>query len=824
LKILVNGIRIKQLHKSEREKLDATGALMMTDAFPIFIGITGKRELSKEADLAQALEDKARERFKAVFDYVDDFLPSSPKILLTGGATGADLMVAEEILGLADKRQNGKSRQNWLVVVVLPFEQSLFQEDFTPEQWAKYQRVVEDKRTHVVVLPPLKSAGGLPATAADLHRRPDATDFQKDLRRRHYEQVGLWIADTANVLLAVMAAGESSDRVGGTARIVACRRSARPDPVAAEVISASSVLVPRAELYRAPNGYVWLIDPSASPLCSTPPVTVLPPAADNTPWPVAYQAPASPEYWNPAENDTQLGRQPSQADHLEESRRVLKIAHDYIHDNDAEARPAAKQESSLQAWPIAEDRAQLVARISSGLRNPTNKASEKYRRTIYELVVFFALAVLAFEIFAKFLPESAVALLTYLVLLGAVMIVYWRAGQKELQPIAEDRRAIREALRVQGAWWQAGLDDRVDFEYLKGADQDLARVREAIRNVIVYSSLVCDSGRHEPDWTALFDPESWPPFHQDLSARDYPKDWIGNQYYYFRQRKTQRHLRGEFVAAMSLALFATAACLAAILLAWLICEEFKIDPTKWLTVVDSRLPYWSTLLVTLGMIASTIGCWWLGGELLAGPATKWRMLPRTIVINLPAAFFLFVAIQVVARVVNHTDEPLWMYVALLVPIAGCLIIFRSRIVPDPNATRPVATITGLAAAVVLSFALMAAAALYSRHLEKMSKIQEVATIAQYMTIVLVVFLPTLGGAMRFLSEKLAIEAEALSYRDAHVWFEHAKDLLCEQRPGRGDHKADQRAEDVIRRLGNLAISENEAWLKLRRERPLSPVI
>lgn len=97
-------------------------------------------------------------------------------------------------------------------------------------------------------------------------------------------------------------------------------------------------------------------------------------------------------------------------------------------------------------------------------------------------------------------------------------------------------------------------------------------------------------------------------------------------------------------------------------------------------------------------------------------------------------------------------------------------------------------------------------------------------IAQYMTIVPVVFLPTLDGAMRFLSEKLAIEAEALSYRDAHVWFEHAKDLLCEQRPGRGDHKADQRAKDVIRRLANLAISENEAWLKLRRERPLSPII
>ena len=165
-----------------------------------------------------------------------------------------------------------------------------------------------------------------------------------------------------------------------------------------------------------------------------------------------------------------------------------------------------------------------------------------------------------------------------------------------------------------------------------------------------------------------------------------------------------------------------------------------------------------------------------------------------------------------------------MYLVFLVPVAGYMIVFRGGIVPDPNATRPVATITGLATAVMLSFALMAAAALYSHHFEKLDKSQEVAMIAQYMTNVSVVFLPTLDGAMRFLSEKLAIEAEALSYRDAHVWFEHAKDLLCEQRPRRGDHKADQRAKDVIRRLGNLAISKNEAWLKLRRKRPLSPVI
>jgi hypothetical protein len=146
------------------------------------------------------------------------------------------------------------------------------------------------------------------------------------------------------------------------------------------------------------------------------------------------------------------------------------------------------------------------------------------------------------------------------------MVSYLRAGQRELQPIAEDRRAIREALRVQEAWWQAGLTDRVDFVYLKGADHDLARVREATRNVVVYASLACGSQPLDMNWKKLFDPETWPTFEPNMSAGAYPKDWIGNQCFYFRQRKAQRHTKGELIEAMSWTLFATAACLASLLL------------------------------------------------------------------------------------------------------------------------------------------------------------------------------------------------------------------------------------------------------------------
>jgi hypothetical protein len=185
---------------------------------------------------------------------------------------------------------------------------------------------------------------------------------------------------------------------------------------------------------------------------------------------------------------------------------------------------------------------------------------------------------------------------------------------------------------------------------------------------------------------------------------------------------------------------------------------------------------------------------------------------------MPAAFLLFATAQLTATIINHKDELPWTFTLFLLPIIGYMIFWLWKILPDANRTHPMASAFGLAVAVLLGFALLAAAAALGGHES------EQPHVARYMIIVLVVFLPTLGGAMRFLSEKLAIEAEALSYRDAHVWFEHAKDLLSEQPPGKGDPRADKCAQDIVSRLGTLAIYENEAWLKLRRQRPLSPVI
>jgi hypothetical protein len=784
----------------------------MADQFPVFIGITGKREFSDDPDTAKHLEAIVRQRIAETIDHIDALVLDTPKILLTGAATGADLIAAEAVLGLGPAGAPAKSRRNWLVVAVLPFEEELYRQDFTADEWARFERVAADPRTRRWVLPPLKTPDGTRSTTGELERRPDSSEDDKELRRRHYEQVGLWIIDTANILLAVMSADERADKVGGTARIVACRRGGRPDPVAAEVIFASAVLAPRNDLHRPASGYAWLIDPAHAPLCARPPVTVLPPARDNMPWEHVYARPGSLAL-SSEEDVRHRWSAPTQTDHLKESQRLLTIARGYSADG------AAAKAAGLQAWPESDDATKVVTDISAGLRRPTNAAARRYRVVANVLVAAFLLAVLVWEMFVEFPPPRLEVLTLYCGITVIILVLYFIATRKELQPVAEDRRAIREVLRVQAAWWHAGLADRVDQVYLVGADHDLSRVRQAARNVIAYALLAGRMRQPPANWRAVFDPTSWPRFRQDLPGPQFPRDWVGNQLYYFRQRKTQRRHKGELIEALSWSVFATSLWVAATLVAGM---AFMEGPPN----LGLGAPNWVLALATLGVVTAAGVFWWVGGWLLAEVKWRWHRAPLAFLTGAPPAGFLFVAVQIAAALAAQKTEWIAAVETFLAPVAVYAIYSIARLLRavlagqslDPNDAHPIESVFRLCVAVLVALAgTTAVARSWSTH-------ESALEIAHAMTAVLVIFLPALAGAMRFMAEKFAIEAEALSYRDGHIWFEHGRELLSAAVPGEGDELADARGRFIIRNLGALALRENESWLKTRRQRPLSPVI
>ncbi len=88
-----------------------------------------------------------------------------------------------------------------------------------------------------------------------------------------------------------------------------------------------------------------------------------------------------------------------------------------------------------------------------------------------------------------------------------------------------------------------------------------------------------------------------------------------------------------------------------------------------------------------------------------------------------------------------------------------------------------------------------------------------------------VVLYAVAGAQRYLMERLNIEAEALEYRDARARFELAERRLAPgSDPVSGAPADEEAAQRLVHELGRLALAENEAWLKSRRERPLTPIV
>jgi hypothetical protein len=88
--------------------------------------------------------------------------------------------------------------------------------------------------------------------------------------------------------------------------------------------------------------------------------------------------------------------------------------------------------------------------------------------------------------------------------------------------------------------------------------------------------------------------------------------------------------------------------------------------------------------------------------------------------------------------------------------------------------------------------------------------------------VLLVGMSAVAGAWRYRTERLNVEAEAHEYHDAQQRFERAKRALAVNKDGIPTDL--DKAYRLVHELGRMALTENEAWLKSRRERPLTPVV
>ena len=454
----------------------------MLPLIPIVVGVTGKRDL-------KGREEYVRQRLVEALVDLERRFPNSPLVLATGLAKGADLLATEVALSLPSKR--------WTVVGVLPFARHLFLEDFKSEEDAGWRQTLqnlldkENPRFMTKVLKPLLKAPKKPFEEADLHRNGDNPD-----RRRHYEQVGLVIADRCGLLIAVMPNGEQPGKVGGTARIAKHKRDGKLDAEAAAVARDSQEIAPPEPLDCEIKGLVQIIDPD--------------------------------------------GAEPSTAPTENEQRYAWMLLEQIEEFNDIVRRREPASARVLDAWQLLdaadEDAAGgYLSRLRRELSGFQGRAKDRLTRSMWRLAALFVVSVAILETFAKVYPEVRLLFLGYSVVVLAGLFLFHRVRKNELQAFTEDYRGGAEAMRVQVEWWRLGLRGpmhRVDRHYLVGGEGHFAVLRSGIKAAIDAAVLL------GPDAAPPGRPLELQPEKKGLRRRDF---WIPGQIDFFKDRSDRRH-------------------------------------------------------------------------------------------------------------------------------------------------------------------------------------------------------------------------------------------------------------------------------------------
>jgi hypothetical protein len=660
----------------------------VTEKIPVLVGITGKRALGGH-------DDFVRERLKQTFHRLDKELPAAPKVLLSGLAAGTDAIAAELAL----------ERNNWLVAAVLPLPLSLYREDFDDSGKAVLDRLIAHPRVKLRELQRLADPQtGLPCVDNDLRRRECSGN---PLRTRHYEQLGLWLAETATALIAVLPADELPDRLGGTARVVDYRLWGAPDAAAREVIEASRELALPPVIDRPAGRAVWRID--------LPPPGVRPP---KTRCPFRILLPEQARRRGSFRNDLDVS--------LEIAQWIDKLAGRTVGDD-----------SALFAWrAAAPDPVASLGRIRGVISAIAMRDKARVVRSVQLLALLFCLAVLAFESHAELAGDSALSLIPYLALVAAAVFVHWLVGWRRWQRTAEDYRGVNEALRVQRAWWSAGIctpQHRVDRFYFSGAGDAFAWLRSATRAIV--------------DWVMLRDHPISPLEHwHQVHGRDNPSSWVSIQVSYFSRRRRERQKTLAHVDISSWILFFAAQILALWLTAYLADSGSHAEAFRRYFRASVGIGI-GIAFVPIVMLLWTARHW-LHRHI--GPHKGWTAL-----FALPIALFLGCGIHDL--------------VATVAPGA-------------PSGT-------------------------------------------ERTFVIAILFLSATAGAIRFVAEKLAWEAEAHRYAEALGLFSRAEAELeaIDKEVGEPAERLSRKRE-VVLTLGQKALLENEAWLRAHRERPVEQVI
>jgi len=178
--------------------------------------------------------------------------------------------------------------------------------------------------------------------------------------------------------------------------------------------------------------------------------------------------------------------------------------------------------------PSADQPTEALMHRTDAVANLLQKRTNAFQTILF----FFAFAAAAAQVIGHVPPS------TKIVLLGVAFLAYTVARKYDYENRYQDYRAIAEGLRVQGAWYCAGVEHRlVDNEYLRMQEGELQWIRMALR----FFYLLCCEDRKHPD-----------------ASCDHPicQDWVRSQWRYYRrasrrEAETRRWMDRITIAAVA---------------------------------------------------------------------------------------------------------------------------------------------------------------------------------------------------------------------------------------------------------------------------------
>jgi hypothetical protein len=397
------------------------------------IGVTSHR------NIAPAEEAGVRALVRAFLESQRTAWPHLPITVISALAEGGDQLVAEEALTAGAR-----------LIAVLPMERTQYAEDFRgAAAHARFEALCE--RADVIELPSL--AGN---TLDRNHGAPAGIE-----RDRHYAQAGIYISSHCHVLLAIWD-GKKSDRLGGTAQIVAYHLN--------------GVRPPAIERRRTREGYGPLgndIERLAYHIVCSRDTSEGAPASSLKPLET---------YWRVGEHATP-GAEPMPDEFHATFAHMSDFNADWDKYRGEIDEKTALRRAQAGGASAAESPMERLFQAADWL------ALHFQRRVLFAMRAIYTLAALmgiAFMCYAD-LPAQDYMIFVFLALFAFGVSVRVLAQRRGWHRKYLDYRALAEGVRVQSYWRRAGLSVTADSEFahdnfLQKQDVELGWIRNVMRS------------------------------------------------------------------------------------------------------------------------------------------------------------------------------------------------------------------------------------------------------------------------------------------------------------------------------------------------------